>query len=202
MRSFLRLLTAGLVFAGTAATASAQITATFYRTGLTSNINQVPPSPTWGSPLTNVFCTVQISRIYFHASDFQNLWSTAGCTGAPSTATSFGARFTGTLDVATGGNKQLRYYSDDGAMFFLNGTQRRNDWGPQTASWESFTTNFNAGSNAFQFDFYANNLTPSAFKVELRDGVTYGVVPEPSTYALMATGLVALAGVARRRRSA
>jgi len=30
---------------------------------------------------------------------------------------------------------------------------------------------------------------------------TVGVIPEPSTYALMATGLVGLVGVARRRRS-
>ena len=94
----------------------------------------------------------------------------------------------------------MQYYSDDGAMFFINGTTRRNDWGPQTASWESFTTTLQAGANSFQFDFYANNLTPSAFKVQLPNGVNYGVVPEPSTYAQMATGLDADVRTPRLKR--
>ncbi len=74
------------------------------------------------------------------------------------------------------------------------------------------------GQSQFGFNMLANtqyfivttgfdNADAGAFTNTVTGGpVTFGlinqnVIPEPSTYALMATGLVGLAGMARRRRS-
>jgi hypothetical protein len=47
---------------------------------------------------------------------------------------------------------------------------------------------------------FTDSLDPTRGTQELLTGVPPTVVPEPSTYLLMSTGLVAIAGIARRRR--
>jgi hypothetical protein len=67
---------------------------------------------------------------------------------------------------------------------------------------------FQAGTNTLEFRWQGDGVTDglvarvnSAVVVPGNPGVP-GVIPEPSTYLLMGTGLVGLVGVARRRRVA
>jgi V8-like Glu-specific endopeptidase len=69
------------------------------------------------------------------------------------------------------------------------------------ASWG--TTTNNVGSLYGSYFGYAcvANYAPNARCVENYNFVVNSLVPEPSTYALMATGLIGMFGVARRRRN-
>jgi hypothetical protein len=210
MRSTLRTLAATAALALVTGTAGAQITATFYTTPVTPDLFAQPTKPTLGSALSNVFCTTTVPGLSFThqspapvgATTWTTVWANAGC-AAPAdrpSMTSFGARFTGTFIAPSAGTYRFNYTTDDGALFFINGAMVRDDWMGQNASSEFFDVSLVAGENRFQFDYYANSLTPSVFRVDLPTGV--GVVPEPSTYALMATGLAGLGALARRRRRA
>jgi hypothetical protein len=87
----------------------------------------------------------------------------------------------------------------------LLGCLRASDDNPGIGRSE-FTFNMAANTQYFMVTTGFSNADAGTFTNTVTGGtVTFGtlpstVVPEPSTYALVATGLVALVGVARRRR--
>ena len=92
---------------------------------------------------------------------------------------------------------------------FVNGTQvgttvcgadNRFSFGPEfTVGPSSFTAGINTMDFRWQGDGVTDAIVIRSNSTTLVPGVP-GVVPEPSTYALMATGMAALVGIARRRR--
>jgi hypothetical protein len=89
----------------------------------------------------------------------------------------------------------------------LTGCLALNDDGPAGIGQSQFTFNMLANTQYFIVTTGFANTDAGAFTNTVTGGqVTFGlinqnVIPEPSTYALMATGLVGLAGMARRRRN-
>lgn len=105
-----------------------------------------------------------------------------------------GARFVGSLVVATAGDYNLTLNADDGDALAINGVLVRSDWFAKPNGPGSFTVALNAGGNPFVLDYFQGPCC-NAF-VELLPGAgvdVIPVVPEPATFALTALGLAALA---------
>lgn len=163
--------------------------------------------PELGSTLSNVFCEARTSTIDFRSPTAFATFMRDNCAafGAQSAAVrqgySFGARFEGVITAFSPANYTFSGRIDDGSRFWMNGTLVRDAWFDTLTDYR-FTTPLVQGTNTFQFDYYSNSHGQAWFTMAMPTGTTFGVVPEPATLALTATGLAALALVARRRRTA
>jgi PEP-CTERM motif len=114
-----------------------------------------------------------------------------GAAGAAFQANTFGA-FTGSIEALDASQNVL-------ATFVFNGMSTSNGDGSAPFAGISSTLNDIWG---VRFTGVAQSNTSNDFAIDnLAVNIGSEVVPEPSTYALMGTGLIGLVGVARRKRS-
>jgi hypothetical protein len=188
-----------------ASAAGAQVEITFFETFPAS-----APDPTLPYPGGSVICTATAAGTPtgFSLNFGDPAQRALFCPGNPDRISpnfSFGARVTGFLVAPAAGTYDLTINADDGDRLTVNGIIQRTDWfnkggGPGLVGGLDLV----AGVNPFTFDYYQGPCC-GAF-IELRTGAGITVTPpttapEPGTWALMATGLVGVAGVARRRRA-
>jgi MYXO-CTERM domain-containing protein len=125
----------------------------------------------------------------------------------PAQGDSFGGRFAGLLTVQSAGLYQLTIDADDGDQLVVNGSVVTTSWfakasGPGLVG----SINLNAGANPFILDYFQGPATQGFISLALGPGIVVSptpdgpsVTPEPQTWALLATGLAAVAAWRRRR---
>lgn len=102
--------------------------------------------------------------------------------------------FSGTALFTTGEVFDVGH--DDGTQMYINGVNVLSDPGPTSFVLTPFTYTGPTGTYSFNFLYGEVDGAPAVYETNLETG---GNVPEPSSFILLGSGLLAAAGVIRRR---
>ena len=105
--------------------------------------------------------------------------------------------FSGTALFTTG--EVFNVGHDDGTQMYINGVNVLSDPGPTSFVLQNFTYTGPTGDFSFNFLYGETSGAPAVYETNLESG---GNVPEPGSFVLLGTGLLAAAGAVRRRLSA
>lgn len=201
-----------MLAAGTAAHATA-ISATVWE-GQSGDVPTLSGVPTSGAAATfnatsldfcvqSPACTVPGSGAYTlagflssnnNASGVSNVVYKSGHAGTDTLDNTL-FEFTGTAQFTNGETYSLGH--DDGARLYVNGVQVYSDPGPTSFVNTPYTYTGATGNYSFNFLYGEVAGAPAVFETDLSGPLTS--TPEPSSFILLGSGLLAAAGVIRRR---
>ena len=119
-------------------------------------------------------------------------WTPLGQTG------DFGADVTSALYVAGAGTYASTLTSDDGSQLFIDGGLVVDDGGPHGPQSATGSVALTAGAHSLEIQYFECCGNPaSGLDLTIPAGTSY--TPEPSSLALLGTGIAGLAGVIRRK---
>ncbi|MDQ2832531.1 MAG: PEP-CTERM sorting domain-containing protein [Acidobacteriota bacterium] len=104
--------------------------------------------------------------------------------------------FTGTAYFVNGETFSVGH--DDGTVMYVNGVSVLSQPGPTSFTPSTYTYTGATGMESFNFAYGETNGRPAVYETNLQTAAT----PEPSSFILLGSGLLAAAGVVRRRIAA
>ena len=205
LRSLSPLACMAFMLAAAAPLAHADVMGTVY-------INQAPfPAPLTAPPYTGTNASFSVSAIDFNAVAGSGYTINGFLTSHGATVTP-GANYTalagndlnntifdfkGSTYLAAG---TYTVTHDDGALLFLNGNMTNvltpTGSGNPTSAADSFFTIATGGTYGFELDYAEVNGAPAVLDAP------FASTPEPSSFILLGSGLIAAAGMVRRRMTA
>jgi hypothetical protein len=154
-----------------------------------------------GVTLGNVFSTPTVSTWVTPSSG--SSWINPFGVNGTQPAGNYTYQETFTLASTTGASLTGEFAADNEATMFLNGTLIASTvngiFGFEQFTPFSTSSDFLIGTNTI--DFIVDNTAPSptGLEVEISGASSVGTTPEPSSLILMGSGVLALAGVVRRK---
>ena len=204
-----------MLAAGTAAHATA-ISGTVWsgQSGNVPAINNLPGSGSVAATFSatsldfcvqSTACTVPNSGTYTLAGFLSSNNNASGVTGVSyhnghlgtNTLNNTLFEFTGMAQFTNGQTYNLGH--DDGARLYVNGVQVYSDPGPTSFVSTPYTYTGATGDYSFNFLYGEVSGAPAVFETNLEGPLAS--TPEPSSFLLLGSGLLAAAGVVRRRLS-